>query len=423
MFNKNLIEQLQERDLIAQITNKKELIEKLSQRSVTLYCGFDPTANSLHIGHLVLLLCLKRFQKIGHQPVALVGGATGLIGDPSFNNNERKFNSKETVQQWVEKIYQQISMFLDFNCVKNKAKIVNNYDWFSQMNLLTFLRDIGKYFSVNQMINKEIIKDRFNRDNSGISFTEFSYNILQSYDFANLYYQHNVELQIGGSDQWGNITTGIDLTRRLYKKQVFGLTLPLITKSNGIKFGKTEGETIWLDPQKTSPYKFYQFWVNTADSDVYRFLKFFTFMPINEINELQKDCQNSSNESKAQCILAEKITKLVHGDNCLQAVKRITESLFSDTIATLTSSDFSQLAQDGIPMIKLNSGANLQQALIESKLVPSRRQAKTMIRSNAIAINGRKCIDPEYIFTNKDRLFDRYSLIKRGKKHYCLINW
>ncbi len=423
MFRKNLIKQLQERGLIAQMTDEKALIEKLSQGSVALYCGFDPTADSLHLGHLVPLLCLKRFQQMKHQPVALVGGATGLIGDPTFKVTERKLNANETVQQWVEKIRQQVSLFLDFDCGKNSAKVVNNYDWFGKMDVFTFLRDIGKHFSVNKMINKEGVKQRLERDDIGISFTEFSYNLLQSYDFANLCHQHNVELQIGGSDQWGNITSGIDLTRRLYQKKVFGLTVPLITKSDGTKFGKTESGVVWLDPQKTSPYKFYQFWINTADVDVYRFLKFFTFMPIEEINALQENDQNSGKAPLAQYVLAKKVTKLVHGDEGLQIAKRITKSLFSNTILALTETDFAQLAQDGMPMIKLNLGEDLQQALVKSKLVPSRSQARRIINSNAITINGEKCIDPEYIFTAEDRLFDCYSLIRRGKKHYCLVNW
>lgn len=423
MFSKNLIKQLQERGLIARLTDEKALIEKLSKESMTLYCGFDPTADSLHLGHLLPLLCLKRFQQMGHQPIVLVGEATGLIGDPSFKAAERKLNTSEMVQEWVKKIRQQVSLFLDFDCGNNSAKIVNNYDWFSQVDVLTFLRNIGKHFSVNQMINKEAVKQRLERNNAGISFTEFSYNLLQSYDFANLYHQHNVELQIGGSDQWGNIISGVDLTRRLYQKQVFGLTLSLITKSNGTKFGKTEADAVWLDPQKTSPYKFYQFWINTADADVYCFLKFFTFLSIKEIDALQKESLNGSKSLRAQYLLAEKVTQLVHGNKGLQAAKRITENLFSDTVAILTEADFAQLAQDGMPMIKLNSGANLQQALIEAKLAHSRSQARRLINSNAVAINGKKCNKTEYIFTSEDRLFDHYSLLKRGKKHHCLVNW
>jgi tyrosyl-tRNA synthetase len=253
MASSNLIKQLQERGLVAQVTDEEALAERLAQGPIALYCGFDPTADSLHLGHLVPLLCLKRFQLAGHKPVALVGGATGLIGDPSFKAAERKLNTTDTVNEWVEKIRKQVSPFLDFDCGSNSAIAANNYDWFGGMNVLTFLRDIGKHFSVNQMINKEAVKQRLNRDDSGISFTEFSYNLLQGFDFSELYNRHQVELQIGGSDQWGNITSGIDLTRRQHQKQVFGLTVPLITKADGTKFGKTEGGAVWLAPEKNQP--------------------------------------------------------------------------------------------------------------------------------------------------------------------------
>ncbi|NMC23347.1 MAG: tyrosine--tRNA ligase, partial [Serratia sp.] len=327
MASSNLIKQLQERGLVAQVTDEEALAERLAQGPIALYCGFDPTADSLHLGHLVPLLCLKRFQLSGHKPVALVGGATGLIGDPSFKATERKLNTNETVNEWVEKIRHQVSPFLDFNCGENSAITANNYDWFGGMNVLTFLRDIGKHFSVNQMINKEAVKQRLNRDDSGISFTEFSYNLLQGYDFSELYSRHEVVLQIGGSDQWGNITSGIDLTRRMHQKQVFGLTVPLITKADGTKFGKTEGGAVWLDPKKTSPYKFYQFWINTADADVYRFLKFYTFMSIEEINALEEEDKNSGKAPRAQYVLAEEVTGMVHCEEGLAAAKRITQSL------------------------------------------------------------------------------------------------
>ncbi len=419
----NLIKQLQERGLVAQVTDEDGLSERLAQGPIALYCGFDPTADSLHLGHLVPLLCLKRFQLAGHKPVALVGGATGLIGDPSFKAAERKLNTEDTVGDWVEKIRQQVSPFLDFDCGSNSARMANNYDWFGGMKVLTFLRDIGKHFSVNAMINKEAVKQRLNRDDSGISFTEFSYNLLQAYDFACLNEEHGVELQIGGSDQWGNITSGIDLTRRLHQNQVYGFTVPLITKSDGTKFGKTEGGAIWLDPKKTSPYKFYQFWINTADADVYRFLKFFTFMSIEEINALEEEDKNSGKAPRAQYVLAENVTRLVHGDAGLEAAKRITQSLFSGELNDITEDDFAQLAQDGISAIELESGADLQQALVDSELVPSRGQARTMIGSNAVTINGEKQSNPEYVFADSDRLFGRYSLLRRGKKHYCLISW
>ncbi|MBK5072906.1 tyrosine--tRNA ligase [Budviciaceae bacterium CWB-B4] len=419
----NLIKQLQERGLVAQVTDEEALAERLAQGPIALYCGFDPTADSLHLGHLVPLLCLKRFQLAGHQPVALVGGATGLIGDPSFKAAERKLNTEDTVADWVNKIRQQVSPFLDFDCGSNSAKMANNYDWFGGMKVLTFLRDIGKHFSVNAMINKEAVKQRLNRDDSGISFTEFSYNLLQAYDFACLNKEHGVELQIGGSDQWGNITSGIDLTRRLHQKQAYGFTVPLITKSDGTKFGKTEGGAIWLDPKKTSPYKFYQFWINTADADVYHFLKFFTFMSIEEINALEEEDKNSGVAPRAQYVLAENVTHLVHGEKGLAAAKRITQSLFSGELADITEEDFAQLAQDGMPAVELENGADLQQALVSAELVPSRGQARTMISSNAVTINGEKQSSPEYVFTDSDRLFNRYTLLRRGKKHYCLLIW
>jgi len=423
MTSSNLIQQLQERGLIAQVTDEKALSERLAQGPIALYCGFDPTADSLHLGHLVPLLCLKRFQDAGHKPVALVGGATGLIGDPSFKAAERKLNTEDTVQEWVEKIRRQVSPFLDFDCGENSAIAANNYDWFGGMNVLTFLRDIGKHFSVNQMINKEAVKQRLNREDQGISYTEFSYNLLQGYDFACLNKQYGVALQIGGSDQWGNITSGIDLTRRMHQNQVFGLTVPLITKSDGTKFGKTEGGAVWLDPVKTSPYKFYQFWINTADADVYRFLKFFTFMSIEDINALEIEDQQSGKAPRAQYVLAEEVTRMVHGESGLEAAKRITQSLFAGTLSELTASDFAQLAQDGMPTITLSAEADLQQALVAAELVPSRGQARTMISSKAVSVNGAKQEDAEYQFSDSDKLYGRFTLLRRGKKHYCLIDW
>ncbi|CAJ0991735.1 tyrosine--tRNA ligase [Pantoea sp. Nvir] len=424
MTRSNLIQQLHKRGLITQITDKERLEEKLAQGPISLYCGFDPTADSLHLGHLIPLLCLKRFQNSGHKPIVLVGGATGLIGDPSFKAVERKLNTSKTVSEWVEKIRKQVAPFLDFNCGDNSAIIANNYDWFSSMNVLTFLRDIGKHFSVNQMINKEAVKQRIKRDSQGISFTEFSYNLLQGYDFAELNRIYDVSLQIGGSDQWGNIVSGIDLTRRLLKKQVFGLTMPLITKYDGTKFGKTEGGTVWLDAKKTSPYNFYQFWINTSDADVYRFLRFFTFLSLEEINALEEEDNHSGKTPRAQYILAEKITRLVHGEEGLTAAKRITKSLFSDELNEITKADFEQLARStGMPAIQLSPEDDLQQALVNSKLAPSRSQARTMICSNAIILNGKKQSNSEYHFRDTDKLFGRYALLRRGKKNYCLIVW
>ncbi len=423
MASSNLIKQLQERGLVAQVTDEEALAERLAQGPIALYCGFDPTADSLHLGHLVPLLCLKRFQDAGHKPVALVGGATGLIGDPSFKAAERKLNTSDTVNEWVEKIRHQVAPFLDFDCGSNSAIAANNYDWFGSMNVLTFLRDIGKHFSVNQMINKEAVKQRLNRDDQGISFTEFSYNLLQGYDFACLNERHDVVLQIGGSDQWGNITSGIDLTRRMHQNQVFGLTVPLITKSDGTKFGKTEGGAVWLDAKKTSPYKFYQFWINTADADVYRFLKFFTFLSLDEINALEEEDKNSGKAPRAQYVLAEMVTRLVHGDDGLVAAQRITQSLFSGALSDLTEQDLAQLAQDGMPGVELESGQDLQQALVDSELAPSRGQARKLIDAKSVSINGSLQSNAEYAFSDGDRLYGKYTLLRRGKKNYSLISW
>ncbi|UDG79407.1 Tyrosine--tRNA ligase [Candidatus Ecksteinia adelgidicola] len=423
MINNNLIQQLEERGLIASITDKKTLSQRLKKEPIILYCGFDPTADSLHLGHLIPLLCLKYFQLSGHKPIALIGKATGLVGDPSFKAKERKLNSYKIINQWTKKISRQITQFLDFNCGSNSAIIIDNYDWFHDMNILTFLRDIGKHFSVNQMINKEAVKLRINRNNSGISFTEFSYNLLQAFDFSELYKRYQVEMQIGGSDQWGNIISGIDLTRRIHKKLVFGLTIPLITQENGTKFGKTEKDTIWLSAEKTSPYKFYQFWINTTDEDVYRFLKLFTFLSLKDIQKIENKDKNSDKMPQAQYILAQEVTSLVHGIKGLTIAKRITKNLFSETLDDLSEEDFQQLSQDGIPTIQLLKNIDLQEALVSTKLVSSRKQARVMIESNAISINSKKQTNIRYILSHSDRLFNRYTLLRRGKKHYCLINW
>ncbi|MDP6190043.1 MAG: tyrosine--tRNA ligase, partial [Gammaproteobacteria bacterium] len=344
----NLLADLEMRGLINQTTSPEDLVQHL-QESRTLYCGFDPTADSLHIGSLVPLLVLKRFQQAGHKPLALVGGATGMIGDPSFKAQERKLNDETTINSWVEKLKHQVGAFIEFNNQANSAAVVNNYDWTHNLDVLTFLRDIGKHFSVNQMIQKESVKQRIEREGEGISFTEFTYMILQSYDFSELYNQHACTLQIGGSDQWGNITGGTELTRRRYQGQVFGLTLPLVTKADGTKFGKTESGTIWLDAKKTSQYAFYQFWINTADADVYKFLRYFTFLSEAEMVTIEERDRAAQGRPEEQGILATEVTRLVHGEEGLQAALRISEALFSGNLQQLTDADLEQLYQDGMP--------------------------------------------------------------------------
>lgn len=423
MYQSPLIQDLHERGLIAQITDAETLDKLLTEESVTLYCGFDPTADSLHLGHLVPVLILKRFQQAGHKPIALVGGATGMIGDPSFKATERKLNTPDVIATWVDKIKGQVTPFLDFEG-STPAIMANNYDWFGGMNCLEFLRDIGKHFSVNTMIKKESVQQRLTREDQGISYTEFSYSLLQGYDFAELYKRHGCVLQIGGSDQWGNIVAGTDLTRRLHQKQVYGLTLPLITKADGTKFGKTESGAIWLDPKKTSPYAFYQFWLNTADADVYKFLKFFTFLPVDRINEIEAADKASGGKPEAQRILAEEATRLVHGEVALMAARRITESLFSGQLADLTENDLEQLAQDGMPGVQLDkANPGLIDALVAAGLAKSKSEARTFIQGGSVTVNGNKIEALDHALAGDDLLYGRFSILRRGKKNYGLISW
>ncbi len=423
MYQSPLVQDLHDRGLIAQITDAAALDQLLTGESVTLYCGFDPTADSLHLGHLVPVLILKRFQEAGHRPIALVGGATGMIGDPSFKATERKLNTPDVIAGWVDNIRSQVAPFLKFEG-DNAAIMANNYDWFGGMNCLEFMRDIGKHFSVNAMIKKESVQQRLQREDQGISYTEFSYSLLQGYDFAELYKRHGCLLQIGGSDQWGNIVAGTDLTRRLHHKQVYGLTLPLITKADGTKFGKTESGTIWLDPKKTSPYVFYQFWLNTSDADVYKFLNYFTFLPVGRIAEIEAADKASDGKPEAQRILAEEASKLVHGAEALEAARRISQSLFSGELAALTETDLEQLAQDGMPGVELDkANSSLIDALVAAKLAKSKSEARGFIQSGSVTVNGHKIDALEHGFTPEEHLFGRFTILRRGKKNYGLINW
>ena len=428
--SRNLLNDLQARGLIAQMTAEEELKKHLEGGSRTLYCGFDPTADSLHIGSLVPLLMLKRFQLAGHKPLALVGGATGLIGDPSFKAVERKLNGPEVVSEWVEKLRVQVSQFIDFNDESNSAEVVNNYDWTKNLNILDFLRDVGKHFSINSMIQKESVKQRIDREGEGISFTEFTYMILQSYDFAELNRLYSCTLQIGGSDQWGNITGGTDLTRRQNGNQAFGLTMPLVTKSDGTKFGKTETGTIWLDANKTSQYAFYQFWLNTADADVYKFLKYFTFLSIEEINEIEEKDKTGEGKPEAQSILAYEVTKLVHGGEGLKAAERITQALFSGDADQLSEQDLEQIQLDGLPSSSLEgidlTATPLTTLLADAGLASSGKQVKDALQRSSVFVNGlAKGLDDnmsaESIFESKNGYFNKYFLVKLGKKKHHLF--
>ena len=429
----SVIQDLKARGLIAQTTDIEALDALLNEQKIALYCGFDPTADSLHIGHLLPVLALRRFQQAGHTPIALVGGATGMIGDPSFKAVERSLNSAETVAGWVESIRNQLTPFLSFDG-DNAAIMANNADWFGSMNCLDFLRDIGKHFSVNAMLNKESVKQRIERDDVGISFTEFAYSLLQGYDFAELNKRHGAVLEIGGSDQWGNITAGIDLTRRLNQKQVFGLTLPLVTKSDGTKFGKTEGGAVWLNAKKTSPYQFYQFWLKVADADVYKFLKYFTFLSIEEIDAIEAKDKASGTKPEAQRILAEEMTRLIHGEAALQAAQRISESLFAEDQSSLTESDFEQLALDGLPAFEVSDGLNVVEALVKTGLASSNKEARGFVNSKAVLLNGQAAElnnpnhaaerpDDAYLLTDAHKRFGKYTIVRRGKRNHALLVW
>jgi tyrosyl-tRNA synthetase len=427
-MSKALIADLEARGLVFQMTGENGLGDWLDAEPRTLYCGFDPTADSLHIGSLVPLLTLRRFQQAGHKPIAVVGGATGLIGDPSFKAAERQLNTPDVVAGWTDKIRQQVSQFIDFDG-ESPARVVNNLDWTQGMDVLTFLRDIGKHFSVNAMVAKESVKQRIEREGAGISFTEFTYMILQSYDFAELYHRYGCGLQIGGSDQWGNITGGIDLSRRLYGGHVHGMTLPLVTKADGTKFGKTESGTIWLDSRRTSPYAFYQFWLNTADADVYRFLRYFTFLSVAEIADIEAADQAREGRPEAQGILAREVTRLVHGEEGLLAAQRITESLFSGDIQQLSAADLEQLRLDGLPSAALDRNAmppTLTQLLSDVGMVSSGKQVKDALGRGAVVVNGQALgadsnAQPGAAFAPELALHNRFYVVRLGKKKYHLF--
>lgn len=415
-----LLEDLQARGLIYQSSDLNELSDLLDKKKITLYCGYDPTADSLHIGHLTLVLMLRRFQNHGHRPIALVGGATGLIGDPSFKATERTLNPAEKVGEWVEKIKEQLKPFLSFEG-ENACIMANNYDWLGKMDLLTFLRDVGKNFSVNAMINRDAVKQRLQREDQGISFTEFSYNLLQSYDFAELARLYDCELQVGGSDQWGNITSGIDLARRLHKKQLHALTAPLVTKADGTKFGKTESGAVWLSPEKTSPYQFYQFWLKTQDADVYKFLKYFTFLEVAEIDRIEAEDKASGEKPKAQEILAKEMTRLVHGEKALEAAMRITSSLFKDALDELTEEDFKQLELDGLPAFRMKENPTIVEALVQSELAKSNNESRGFIQQGAVSINGKKVESNDLVIGRDGLFYGKYAVLKRGKRNHALL--
>lgn len=417
----NIFEELTARGLVFQTTDEEALVKALTEGKVSYYTGYDPTADSLHLGHLVAILTSRRLQLAGHKPYALVGGATGLVGDPSFKDDERGLQTKETVKDWSSKIKHQLSRFLDFENGDNKAEMVNNYDWFFDISFIDFLRDVGKYFTVNYMMSKDSVKKRME---TGISYTEFAYQIMQGYDFYELNQKHNVTLQIGGSDQWGNMTAGTELLRRKANKTGHVMTVPLITDSTGKKFGKSEGNAIWLDAEKTSPYEMYQFWLNVMDDDAIRFLKIFTFLSLDEIADIEKQFNAARHERLAQKILAKEVVTLVHGKEAFEQALYITEQLFAGNIKTLSAKELKQ-GLNNVPSytVTVEDSLNIVDLLVAANISPSKRQAREDVLNGAIYLNGERQQNVDYNLTDADKIEQELTVIRRGKKKYFVLTF
>ncbi len=417
-----LLDDLKWRGLIYQQTDEEGLAELLEAEKISLYCGVDPTADSMHIGHIVPLLTLRRFQMHGHQPILLVGGATGTIGDPSGRNEERQLQTMEQIDHNVRGIKVQMEQIFDF-ASENGAVMVNNNDWIGKMSTIEFLRDYGKLISVNYMLAKESVATRLE---TGISFTEFSYTLIQAIDFNHLYNHFNCRVQVGGSDQWGNITSGLEVIRKTHDAEdtkAFGITIPLVTKADGTKFGKSAGGSVWLDAKKTSPYEFYQFWINTADSDVVKYLKIFTFIEREEIEELEKSVEAEAHLRKAQIVLAEEMTKLIHGEQALLDAQRITKALFSGDLKALSADEMRSAFKD-VPSVELlKEPKSIVDLIVEAGISTSKRQAREDVSNGAISVNGEKVTDLEYVIDEKDRLEDAFAIIRRGKKKYHMVQF
>ena len=418
-----LLQDLQWRGLLYQQTDAEGMEKLLNEQKVSLYVGVDPTADSMHIGHIVPLLTLRRFQKAGHKPILLVGGATGTVGDPSGRSEERQLQTMEQIEKNVQGLKKQMERLFDFSSdAENGAQLVNNNDWVGPMTLIDFLRDYGKLINVNYILNKDTVASRLD---SGISFTEFAYTLIQGIDFNHLYDHHNVRIQVGGSDQWGNITTGLEMIRKTHDEnaKAFGITIPLVTKADGTKFGKTAGGAVWLDAEKTSPYEFYQFWINAADADVVKYLKIFTFLTREEIEALEVSVQQEPHLRKAQKALAEEMTRLIHGQEALEAAVRITAALFSGNLKELSATEMKDAFKD-VPTAELpKEDKNIIDVLIEAGVSSSKRQAREDVTNGAISINGEKVQDVAYTVDAKDRLEDAFTIIRRGKKKYHMVKF
>ncbi|EOA8442345.1 tyrosine--tRNA ligase [Staphylococcus aureus] len=415
-----LIEDLKWRGLIYQQTDEQGIEDLLNKEQVTLYCGADPTADSLHIGHLLPFLTLRRFQEHGHRPIVLIGGGTGMIGDPSGKSEERVLQTEEQVDKNIEGISKQMHNIFEFG-TDHGAVLVNNRDWLGQISLISFLRDYGKHVGVNYMLGKDSIQSRLEH---GISYTEFTYTILQAIDFGHLNRELNCKIQVGGSDQWGNITSGIELMRRMYgQTDAYGLTIPLVTKSDGKKFGKSESGAVWLDAEKTSPYEFYQFWINQSDEDVIKFLKYFTFLGKEEIDRLEQSINEAPHLREAQKTLAEEVTKFIHGEDALNDAIRISQALFSGDLKSLSAKELKDGFKD-VPQVTLsNDTTNIVEVLIETGISPSKRQAREDVNNGAIYINGERQQDVNYALAPEDKIDGEFTIIRRGKKKYFMVNY
>ncbi|MFJ5791635.1 tyrosine--tRNA ligase [Lysinibacillus sp. NPDC093197] len=417
-----LLQDLEWRGLLYQQTDAEGMKKLLAEQSVSLYCGVDPTADSMHIGHIVPLLTLRRFQKAGHRPILLVGGATGMIGDPSGRSEERQLQTVEQIDKNVQAIRGQLERIFEFAEDGNGAQLVNNRDWIGNISTIEFLRDYGKLINVNYMLAKDTIASRLD---TGISFTEFAYTLIQGIDYNHLYNNYNCRIQVGGSDQWGNITTGLEVIRKTHEEETkaFGITIPLVTKADGTKFGKTAGGAVWLDSKKTSPYEFYQFWINAADADVIKYLKIFTFLTREEIDALAASVEEEPHLRKAQKALAEEMTRLIHGQEALDQAIRITAALFSGDLKALSAEEMKDAFKD-VPSIEMAKEAkNIVDLLVEAGISSSKRQAREDVTNGAISVNGEKITDLEYIVDEKDRLEDAFSIVRRGKKKYHMVKF
>ena len=422
----NILDELQWRGLLADCTDPQSLAKRLSEGPLTLYAGFDPTADSLHVGSLVPLLGLRRFQLQGHHPIAVAGGATGSIGDPSGKTQERQLLSSETLSANIAKVKEQLKMLLDFETKTNPARLLDNASWTNSVSFLDFLRDIGKHFSVNQMVAKESVRARMEDREVGISYTEFSYMLLQAFDFYVLLRDCNCELQIGGTDQWGNITAGIELCRKKLSRTAFGLTLPLITKADGTKFGKTEAGTVWLDSKRTSVYRFYQFWIQTDDRDVIRYLKYFTFLKQDEIGGLEKQHAENPGARAAHTALAKAVTELVHGASATAEAVRASEILFGGDLSGVSESTFNEIVGE-VPTKELDKnqldgmGKPLVEVLVHSGLSASKGQARKDIEGGGVYINNKREGNFQRPVTSNDLLFGKHLLLRKGKRNYVVV--